>query len=981
MDTCHEISLYSALPPALIAVRTRSFAVGIALLTLLFACEEAPADSPSETDTDTAPTGDVIDDATSDVGPDLASDTGADAVDAGDVTIDSEPDADAEEDTDAAPDADVEPDVEPDVPPFETNRVSLPLGETLFLDGDDYLARWGGGRAAITTLEGTPDGAAALIVGGRLTPDQVGEWTLLVGEQEIVVEVRDDLLTSDTFTNFNYTPNVPLANAAGSLWAALPPANAVYRIDQGAAGPEVSTIVPTGAWPGSVAWWEVGQRLLVSQAGRDSIGLLNPETELIEDAYWVGDEPATILVDGVVAYVALSGADAVIRLDLESGTVDARVDVGRDPRAMVIGPDGLLYVASLMSSNQHPQGRVTDELVPDVDDISVIDPVTFEIVESLPTVATIIRGLFIDPENPDVLVAAVSHSNNRIAQVDADARPHTHGLEFIDIGAESETRFTVIDSLDLDQQETSSGPAASPFSLAVADEDHLLVTLSAGNGVLVLNRRTFEEVGRIPTGNDPRGLVPTESGFATLAWLDPRVELFDWSVEGVGETGVLELPGDPTPEDVAEGRRMFNDASFSRHGDFSCNNCHIDGLTDGLVWNLLLDGDVNTISFRNVGGTGPFLWGGQLPTLFDFSREVLQLVGATASGAQMELLTRYMQSVTAPPNPHAGPGGAFTEQGLRGREIFAEVGCIGCHNGPAFTNRATVDGKTPGFQTDVPSLIATYDSGPWGRHAGWATLEEMIEFAAVAYMGVTVSEDELADLTAYVAQLPGDRLYLNSALPLDNERHVFFETNMELVFSDSLAPGQETAFSAHRIGDTDEDLDGNWELSGRYARFIPDEPLERETTYEMRVRGGLQGALGARTEEAIVARFETGAEPLTDVSGEFSLTLDNPLIGTFSFPTSFIQSRGGKVTGVVSDEFEEGGIDHLEGNVSGTVLALDPFFVLTDFGNFPIPDGADLQTEDFDGDGFADYAEGIIIVEAFGGEFEVATTATRTDTP
>lgn len=956
-------------------VRTASLAAGLTLALALAACEDVPVDSTE------LPLEDVGADAAEGGTGDVEQDEGTDTPPEEDGSPDAaDVDSDAAEDADGGANTDVTADVEPDVPPIEPSRVDLPLGETLFLDGDDYLARWGGGDAEEIALTSAPDGAVAVIVGGRLTPDVTGEWLLDFAGEEIAIDVRDDLLTADTFTNFNYTPNLPLANAAGSLWAALPPANAVYRIDTDDAGASVTTIIPTGAWPGSVAWWEAGQRLLVSQAGRDSIGLLNPETQRIEDAYWVGDEPATILVDGLVAYVALSGEDVIARLDLESGLIDARVDVGRDPRAMILGPDGLLYVASLTSSNIHPQGLASENFVEDLDDISVIDPATFELVGSVPSVSTIIRGLFVDPENPSVLVAAVSHANNRIDQVDADARPHSHGLEFIDIAVDSDTRFTVTESLDLDRQESSSGPAASPFSIDIGDEDHLFVTLSAGNAVLVLNRETFAEVGRIATGNDPRGLVATETGFATLAWLDTRLETFDWpgDVESI-ETTTLHLSGDPTPEDVAEGRRMFNDAAFSRHGDFSCNNCHIDGLTDGLVWNLLLDGNVNTISFRNVGGTGPFLWGGQLPTLFDFSREVLQVVGATATGAQMELLTRYMQSVTAPPNPHAGPGGAFTEQGLRGRDVFMEVGCIACHNGPAFTNRTTVEGKTPGFQTDVPSLIATYDSGPWGRHAGWTTLESMIEYAAVDYMGASVSEEDLADLTSYVAQLPGDRLYLNSALPLDNESYVFFETDVELVFSDSLAPGQEAAFSMHRISDETTDVAGVWEISGRYARFTPPDFLERETVYEVRVRGGLQGALGAQTEQPIVVRFETGAEPLTDVSGHFTLALSNPAFGEFAFPTSFLQSRGGKVTGVISDDFAEGGIDHLEGSVSGTILSLDPFIVQSDFGNFPVPDGADLQTEDYDDDGLADFAEGIIIIEALGSEFVIDATATRID--
>ena len=942
----------------------------LSLFALTAGCEEALVSTP---DVNLDATDVAVDDA------DLGTDTTADVGDTGvpDTNDDVDPQADAH--VDASADTDAAPDATPDadVPLPLPSRITVPLGETLFFDGDDYLARWGIGPADRVALISAPDGAVASAAAGRLTPDVVGDWVLEFGDEVLTVEVRDDTLNSDTFLNFNYTPNAPLLVDGEHIWAALPPSNSVYRLTRDGAGWAVDLQVPTGSWPVSLEAWDGGDRILVSQAGRDSIGLLDADSGRIVDAYRVGDEPATVIVDGDSAYIALAGESAVVRIDLTTGEETGRAPTGREPRSMVLDESGRLFVASLMSSNTHPQGQAGPESIPDPDDVTVVDVATFEVLGSVPAVGTIIRGIFIDPALPNVLVAAVSHSRNREAEVDADSRPHAHGLTFIDIDPESDAPYTVVDHLDLDRQVTSSGPAASPFSFHIADDEHLFLTLSAGNAVLVLERGTYEEVTRIPTGNDPRGLVELDDGFATLAWLDTRAEFFGWPEPDLPVT--VALPGDPTPEDVAEGRRMFNDASFSRHGDFSCNNCHIDGLTDGMTWNLLLDGDVNTLSFRNVGGTGPFLWGGQLPTLFDFSREVLQLVGASATGHQMELLTTYMQSVTAPPNPHALPGGAFTDAGLRGRDVFNTTGCIACHSGPAFTNRTLVDGKTPGFRTDVPSLIATYDSGPWGRQGTWTTLEDMVRYAAHDYMGAELSDDELADLTEYVRELPGDRLYLNSARPLDGEEHVYFETDIQLVFSDSIAPGQVGHFSALLAGEPPEPFHGEWTLSGRYARFTPDEPMARETAYRLHVAPGLRGELGSQTESAIRIDFRTGAEPLTDVSGAFILSLANPLFGTFDFPTSFLQSRGGKVTGVVSDDFEEGGIDHLEGSVSGITLILDPFIVQSDFGEFPVPDGTEMDTVDYDDDGFADFAEGSIFVEAFGSTFEIEATATRVD--
>ena len=867
----------------------------------------------------------------------------------------------------------------PDVPDDVTvAQVVLPLGETLFMDGDDYLSLWGVEPPEPVVVAERPEGSEATLVGEgqRLTPDRVGLWVLERGDTRVEVDVRDDTLTSDTFLNYNYTPVQPLALVDdATVWVASPPSNAVQRVVLSEEGATAVEMVPTGSWPTTVAHWPSAGLLLVAQTGRDSLGFLNLASNRLEDAIRIGDEPANIVVDDAEgrAFVALSGENAVVEVDLEERRVVGRVEVGRDPRAMAWDAEAQrLYVASLLSSNAHPQGALQETPVPPEEerDVAVLSTAAGLSLETWSVPAgTLLRGLWLAPEGR--LVVARTNAQNDQPQVDADVRAHANGLTLLGLEPGEGGRLPVLEEVDLDEQPSSSGPAAAPFSIApTPDGALLLVTLASGRAVLVLDAETFEEVGRLPAGFDPRGLVFAQGRFWTFVWLDNAVRGWtvpatDSDLEAIAASRVEAIVGaDPTPPDIKQGQRIFNDASFSRNGDFACGNCHVDGLTDGMVWNLLLDGDVNTLPFRNIAGTDPFLWGGFLPTLFDFSREVLRLVGANATGEQMELLTRYMQSVTAPPNPNTLPGGHLTEAGERGRAIFNAPsfmpgggGCADCHFGPLYTGQFTVEGKTEGLVTDVPSLIGVYDTGPWGRQAQWQTIEEMVQYA-VGFTGGDLTEQEMSDLIAYVKQIPGDRMFLNSARPLANSRHVWFETPVELAFSSVLAPGQEDHLHFERLeGEAWVAMSGEWVISGRMARFEREGDLPLDTSFRVRVERGLVGTLGRALSDDLEIDFETGSIPEVDISGQWELAISGLVEG--AAVGAFLQTRGGYVNGTATGDTGPIDFDHVEGYVSGTQLLLDPFLVLSEFGEFQVEE-VDIQLVDEDMDGYADSGTGVL---------------------
>jgi len=875
----------------------------------------------------------------------------------------------------------------------KTSTVQIPLGETLVLLGDDYLSFWDMNEDCPVTLESAPEGALAQVIDGeRWTPDVVGDWVFLRGAHEAILQVRDDLLNEDTFINYNYTPASPLLLAGeDTLYVTATTSNGVSKVTLSPDGAEETTFIPTGSWPTGLALTDEGETLLVTQTGRDSLGFIDVSEGRLTDSIRIGDEPTGIVVDGTTAWVALSGANQVAQIDLTARAVVKVIPVGREPRAMAYDPvRKRLYIAALISSNTHPQGPLQEEgVAPDmtVRDISIIDTENAVLEATIPHVGTILRGVWLT-EDGNTLVVGVSHSLNQLLAVDADSRPHTHGLAFVDVSEGSEYPVT---HLDLDEQPTSAGPAPSPFTMKKSPEgDELLITLSAGARILSLNPENYEELGRVFVGNDPRGLVTAHGRAWTYSWLDDVVAgvplpLWEAEADDVVSTAIGQ---DPTPDNIRAGQRIFNDGDFSKFGAFSCNNCHVDGLTDGLVWDILVDGPVNTPAFRNIGGTGPFLWGGFLPTLFDFSREVLKLVGADATGEEMELLTLYMQSVTAPPNPYALPGGKLSPQGLLGKEVFEnQAKCVNCHSGPLFTNQETVAGKTPGLDTDVPALIGVYDTAPYGREGQWATLEDMVEFAA-EFTESTLTPEELAALNAYVREVPGEALYLNSATPLNGDQHVFFETQVQLMFSQVLVEGQEDHFILETLKTSEteeieaEVVEGEWNVSGRVARFTPAQDLDLETQYRIRVLPEMKSVLGQTLFEELTIFFRTGGIPETDVSGTWdgTLAIEDPIQAVISGEFAFLQSSGGKVSGVILVEVDEITLSHFEAVVSGDTLVLEPFLLETVIGPVMVENG-EAVLSDLDGDGFADYGEGYLFALGYPIDFTFSRIKMPDGTP
>jgi hypothetical protein len=185
-------------------------------------------------------------------------------------------------------------------------------------------------------------------------------------------------------------------------------------------------------------------------------------------------------------------------------------------------------------------------------------------------------------------------------------------------------------------------------------------------------------------------------------------------------------------------------------------------------------------------------------------------------------------------------------------------------------------------------------------------------------------------------------------------------------------PGQKGLFSFElvEIGRT-EPLAGQWTVSGRVARFVPDEALSFDTRYRMKVEQGLEGALGHTLYEPIDVDFTVGSVPDFDVSGEWDATLLTTQV-SLPFELGFdvsgrlalLQAMGGNITGVISSEFDEADVDHVRGVTSGSVVVLEPFRVASVIGDVMVEE-SEYQMFDDDRDGWADRGEGSVSALGF----------------
>ncbi len=278
-----------------------------------------------------------------------------------------------------------------------------------------------------------------------------------------------------------------------------------------------------------------------------------------------------------------------------------------------------------------------------------------------------------------------------------------------------------------------------------------------------------------------------------------------------------------TAAKIELGRSLFFDPRLSSTGTVSCNSCHnvmlggednrpvsmgVHGKTGGrsapTVWNAAFnssqfwDGRAKSLEEQALGPiTNPIEMG-----IKDHSvaiKRIRAIKGYTPMfkkafggkdvvtiGNLAKAIAAYERSLITPNSPYdryvKGDKSAMTAQQVKGMKAFADLGCSGCHMGPAFSGPAMAPGtgffmKFPTYSKNeyvkkydlmadkgrgdkhewkVPTLRNIALTAPYFHNGKVDTLEEAIRVMARTQLDKKLNHTQVEELAAFLNALSGE---------------------------------------------------------------------------------------------------------------------------------------------------------------------------------------------------------------------------------
>jgi DNA-binding beta-propeller fold protein YncE/cytochrome c peroxidase len=465
------------------------------------------------------------------------------------------------------------------------------------------------------------------------------------------------------------------------------------------------------------------------------------------------------------ALVTLSGTGRLVEVDAETRRPVDSVDLGFRARALGVTADGRVFAGRFLSPSD--RGEVAEvSLAP------------------LRMKATLPLAMDPGPDNeansrgvPNALNDIAITPDGRYAWV-ASKKDNVAGGRFrdgVDITFETTVR-TITSQIDLasgredlERRKDYNDQSLSMALAFTAEGEYAFVAQATSNNVAVVDAWSGADVTSLePSGPEadraPEGLAldDRDSLLFVRYFLSREVGVWDVSAVGVDNARVRKVASIPTagaeplsPE-VLRGKRVFYNAFDDRMSSdryTSCFVCHMDGGTDGRVWDFTQRGEGlrRTTSLQGRAGTGmgPVHWSANFDEIQDFEHDIRgpfrgkgfltdadfgagtrnTPLGDSKAGKNPDLdaLAAYLASLAeVHPSPYRNPDGTLTADGAAGKAIFhrADVGCARCHSGKDFTDSRlpplppAAAGPLPAGDRLTPQGFLVHDVGTLKPHSG-----------------------------------------------------------------------------------------------------------------------------------------------------------------------------------------------------------------------------------------------------------------------
>ena len=432
-----------------------------------------------------------------------------------------------------------------------------------------------------------------------------------------------------------------------------------------------------------------GTRVVVTNWLSDSVTVyrLAGSQLIAESATEIGDEPRGVVLskDGRTAYIVLQGEDSVIAIDLQSRRILKRETVGAEPWYVALTPDGQRLAVG------NARGRT----------VSILDAGTLKTLYEVNLRGHNIRRLAVSPDGEWAYVPNISERGFSTTRAN------------IDMGWVIGNRLNRVslkekgprEAITLDKRGNAvgdvDGVALTPDGLTIA-------ATAAGTHELLLMRNPLPFVAyggpgdhiepqlltepgrfrRIPLGGRPLDVEITPDGkrAVTANYLLNAVQVVDLDS---GAVRSIDLGGPKSQSIARKGEAIFYDAQKSFNQWYSCASCHVEGHTNGSLFDTFNDGSYETpkktLSLRGIARTGPWTWHGARPELRELIRDSMtkSMQGPEPAAEDLDALSEFVKTLDFTPPVKQNP-----ESVKRGEALFNAKGCNSCHAAPDYTSAA-----------------------------------------------------------------------------------------------------------------------------------------------------------------------------------------------------------------------------------------------------------------------------------------------------